>query len=257
MKAVILAGGFGTRISEESLYRPKPLVEIGGKPILWHIMKIYSAYGINDFIICCGYKGYLIKEYFANYSLHNSDVTFNFKTGEMIVHKSSTEPWTITLADTGEATMTGGRLKRIKEYLNLNEEFCLTYGDGVSDINIGNLVEFHKNHKKLVTLTATIPEGRFGAINIKGDQVVDIKEKLDTADKFINGGFFVINKMALQYVNNLSEQWEMEPLSKIASDGQLMAFKHRGFWKAMDHLRDKIQLDGLANQKNPPWKTWK
>lgn len=257
MKAVILAGGFGTRISEESLYRPKPLVEIGGKPILWHIMKIYSAYGINDFIICCGYKGYLIKEYFANYSLHNSDVTFNFKTGEMIVHKSSTEPWTITLADTGEATMTGGRLKRIKEYLNLNEEFCLTYGDGVSDIDIGNLVEFHKNHKKQATITAIYPPGRFGALNILNDCIVEsFQEKPSGEGGMINGGFFVLHPSVIDTIENDKTIWEREPLEQLAGKYQLMAYKHTGFWHCMDTLRDKNHLESLWQSGSAPWKVW-
>tara|TARA_B100000927_G_scaffold160963_1_gene129722 strand:+ start:64 stop:834 length:771 start_codon:yes stop_codon:yes gene_type:complete len=256
MKCVILAGGKGTRLSEETNLLPKPMIEIGGKPILWHIMKIYSSYGINEFIICAGYKSNIIKDYFINYNANNSSLHIDLESNDITFETSHSENWKISIIDTGLETNTGGRLKLINNYIK-EENFLMTYGDGVGDIKIDELIKFHNNHGKLVTLTATVPEGRFGAINIDGDKIHSIKEKLDTADKFINGGFFVINKKALSYVDNLNQQWEMEPLSKIAADGQLMAYKHRGFWKAMDHLRDKVQLDDLASQENPPWKKWK
>ena len=255
MKCVLLAGGLGTRLSEETNILPKPMIEIGGKPIIWHIMKHFSVHGINEFIICAGYKSNIIKDYFINYRANNSSLHIDLKTNSLEFEVNHEENWKVSIIDTGLETNTGGRLKLIKDYIE-EDEFLMTYGDGVGNIDISNLVNFHRNHKKLVTLTATIPEGRFGAINIDGDKVISIKEKLDTADKFINGGFFVINKKALDYVENLDQQWEMEPLSKIANDGELMAFKHRGFWKAMDHLRDKIQLDKMASSENPPWKTW-
>lgn len=255
MKCVLLAGGLGTRLSEETNVLPKPMIEIGGKPILWHIMKHFSVYGVNEFIICAGYKSNVIKDYFINYKANNSSLHVDLKSNKVDFDTTHDENWKVSIIDTGLETNTGGRLKLIGKYVE-EEEFLMTYGDGVGDVNIGELIKFHKKHNKLVTLTATIPEGRFGAINIKDEKVLDIKEKLDTADKFINGGFFVINKKALDYIDSLNQQWEMEPLSKIASDGQLMAFKHRGFWKAMDHLRDKVQLDKMAYSDNPPWKTW-
>ena len=255
MKCVLLAGGLGTRLSEETNLIPKPMIEIGGKPILWHIMKHFSVYGISEFIICAGYKANVIKDYFLNYKANNSSLHINLESNETIFEDSANEPWKVSIIDTGLETNTGGRLKLIEKYIE-EDQFLMTYGDGVGNVNIDELIKFHGSHKKLVTLTATIPEGRFGAINIENDKVVSIKEKLDTADKFINGGFFVINKKALNYIDSLNQQWEMEPLSKIASDGQLMAFKHRGFWKAMDHLRDKVQLDKMAYSDNPPWKTW-
>ena len=256
MKCVLLAGGLGTRLSEETNLLPKPMIEIGGKPILWHIMKHFSVFGISEFIICAGYKSNIIKDYFLNYKANNSSLHIDLKSNEVRFESPKYEGWKVSIIDTGLETNTAGRLKLIEKYIP-EDEFLMTYGDGVGDINITDLINFHKKHKKLVTLTATIPEGRFGAINIEEHQVISIKEKLDTADKFINGGFFVINKKALEYIDNLDEQWEMEPLSKIAADGELMAYKHRGFWKAMDHLRDKIQLDKMASKKNPPWKTWK
>ena len=256
MKCVLLAGGLGTRLSEETNLLPKPMIEIGGKPILWHIMKHFSVFGISEFIICAGYKSNIIKDYFLNYKANNSSLHIDLESNQVRFESPKYEGWKVSIIDTGLETNTAGRLKLIEKYIP-EDEFLMTYGDGVGDINITDLINFHKKHKKLVTLTATIPEGRFGAINIKEHQVISIKEKLDTADKFINGGFFVINKKALGYIDNLDEQWEMEPLSKIAADGELMAYKHRGFWKAMDHLRDKIQLDKMASKKNPPWKTWK
>ena len=255
MKCVILAGGFGTRLSEETNLLPKPMIEIGEKPIIWHIMKHYSVYGINEFIICAGYKANVIKDYFLNYKANNSSLHIDLNSNEVSFETKHEENWKVSIVDTGLETNTAGRLKLIQNYID-GESFLMTYGDGVGDINIEELIKFHNNHGKLVTLTATIPEGRFGAISLEDNKVKSIKEKLDTADKFINGGFFVINKKALDYIENINQQWEMEPLTKIAKDGQLMAFKHRGFWKAMDHLRDKNQLDELASTNNPPWKTW-
>lgn len=255
MKCVILAGGFGTRLSEETNLLPKPMIEIGEKPIIWHIMKHYSVYGINEFIICAGYKANVIKNYFLNYKANNSSLHIDLSSNEVIFETKNEENWKVSIVDTGLETNTAGRLKLIQNYID-DESFLMTYGDGVGDVNIEELIKFHNNHGKLVTLTATIPEGRFGAISLEDNKVKSIKEKLDTADKFINGGFFVINKKALDYIENINQQWEMEPLTKIAKDGQLMAFKHRGFWKAMDHLRDKNQLDELASTNNPPWKTW-
>lgn len=255
MKCVLLAGGLGTRLSEETNLIPKPMIEIGGKPILWHIMKHFSVYGITEFVICAGYKANIIKDYFLNYKANNSSLHINLESNEVVFEDSANEPWKVSIIDTGLETNTGGRLKLIEKHIE-EDHFLMTYGDGVGNVNIDELIKFHVSHKKLVTLTATIPEGRFGAINIENDKVVSIKEKLDTANKFINGGFFVINKKALNYVASLDQQWEKEPLSKIAEDGELMAFKHRGFWKAMDHLRDKNQLDQLAYSDSPPWKTW-
>ncbi|MAJ44449.1 MAG: glucose-1-phosphate cytidylyltransferase [Candidatus Marinimicrobia bacterium] len=254
MKCVILAGGLGTRLSEETNLLPKPMIEIGGKPILWYIMKHYSFFGINDFIICAGYKSNVIKDYFINYRANNSSVHINLNSNDITFESASIENWKVSIIDTGLETNTAGRLKLISKYVGDN--FYMTYGDGVGNIDLNLLLKFHQSHEKLVTLTATVPEGRFGAIDLDDNKVVSIKEKLDTADKFINGGFFIINKKALDYISSLDEQWEKEPLSKIAEDGELMAFKHRGFWKAMDHLRDKVQLDKMAYSKNPPWKIW-
>ncbi len=256
MKAVILAGGFGTRISEESIYRPKPMVEISGKPILWHILKIYSAHGINDFIICCGYKGYFIKEYFANYFLHNSNVTFDIQKNEMKVHKTNSEAWRITVADTGENTMTGGRIKRISEYLEPNEDFCLTYGDGVSDVNIRELIQFHKKHGKIATVTAVQIPGRFGVLNLSGSQVTSFVEKPHGDGAYINGGFFVLKPKALEYIPDESTVWEKEPLEKLAKENQLQAYQHDGFWQPMDTLRDKNMLEDLWKSGKAPWQKW-
>lgn len=257
MKAVILAGGFGTRISEESAVRPKPMVEIGEKPILWHIMKIYSTYGINDFIICCGYKGYLIKEYFANYFLHQSDVTFDIKNNKMEVHQNNVELWKVTLIDTGEGTMTGGRLRRVKDYIG-NETFSFTYGDGVGNIDINRLVKFHKSQKTLATLTAVRPPGRFGAFTLEHDQhlISAFSEKPHGDGAWINGGFFVLEPAAIDYINGDSTIWEREPLEKLAEDNKLSAFKHYGFWQPMDTLRDKIVLEQLWQSGEAPWKIW-
>ena len=257
MKAVILAGGLGTRLREETVSKPKPMVEIGGKPILWHIMKSYSHYGINDFIICCGYKGYVIKEYFANYFMHQSDITFKMKDNEMIVHEKRAEAWTVTLVDTGDNSMTGGRLKRVLPYLKDEENFCFTYGDGVSDINIKELVNFHKSHGKLATLTATFPPGRFGALQIENKQVKTFEEKPRGDGALINGGFFVLSPKAIERIDGDHSIWEQEPLKGLADDGELMAFKHEGFWQPMDTLRDKIYLEELLENNKAPWKTWK
>ena len=256
MKAVILAGGLGTRISEETDLKPKPMIEIGGKPIIWHIMKIYSQHGINDFIICCGYKGYVIKEYFANYFMHMSDVTFDMRDNEMIVHNKRAEPWKVTLVDTGEASMTGGRLKRVSQYLKDEKAFCFTYGDGVSDVNISELVEFHKKHNKLATLTATFPPGRFGALNIDNVQINSFHEKPRGDGAKINGGFFVLSPEVIKLIDNDSTTWEQEPLEKLAKSGDLMAFEHNGFWQPMDTLRDKIKLNEMWDRGDAPWKVW-
>lgn len=257
MKAVILAGGYGTRISEETQIRPKPMVEIGGKPILWHIMKIYSAYGVNDFIICCGYKGYMIKEYFANYALHMSDITFDLSSGQMTTHSNAAEPWRVTLVDTGEGTMTGGRLKRVRHHLG-NETFCLTYGDGVCDVDITRLIEFHKRQQTYATLTATQPPGRFGAFTLEHGQerIVSFREKPDGDGAWINGGFFVLEPAVLDYIDGDSTVWEQEPLQRLAHDGQLSAYKHSGFWQPMDTLRDKHYLEELWASGKAPWKVW-
>jgi len=256
MKAVILAGGLGTRLSEETSVRPKPMVEIGGKPILWHIMKIYSSHGINDFVICCGYKGYLIKEYFANYFLHMSDVTFNMRDNTMMVHDKRAEPWNVTLIDTGENSMTGGRLRRVADYVKDEESFCFTYGDGVSDIDIGATVAFHKKHGKAATLTATFPPGRFGALDIRQGQVMSFKEKPKGDGAMINGGFFVLKPEVLNYLTDDGTIWEQEPLMKLAAEGQLMAYEHAGFWQPMDTLRDKLLLEELWDNGRAPWKIW-
>lgn len=256
MKAVILAGGLGTRISEETHVKPKPMIEIGGKPILWHIMKIYSAHGINDFVICCGYKGYVIKEYFANYFLHMSDVTFDMSKNSMEVHQRSAEPWRVTLIDTGEDTMTGGRLKRVASYIQDEEAFCFTYGDGVSDVNITELIAFHKSQKVKATLTATLPPGRFGALDFDGHKVRNFKEKPSGDGGMINGGFFVLSPEVLSYIEGDQSIWERAPLEKLATEGQLAAYQHPGFWQPMDTLRDKVHLEELWQSGKAPWKVW-
>ena len=255
MKAVILAGGMGTRISEETSTRPKPMVEIGGKPILWHIMKIYSTHGIHDFIICLGYKGYVIKEYFANYFLHMSDVTIDMTQNKMEVHQNSAEPWRVTLVNTGEDTMTGGRIKRIRGYLG-EEDFCCTYGDGVGDVNIARLVEHHKTRRTLATLTATKPPGRFGALNMTGEKVNSFHEKPEGDGGYINGGFFVLSPKVIDYIDDDDTVWEREPMERLAREGQISAYLHEGFWQPMDTLRDKIYLEGLWTSGKPPWKIW-
>ncbi len=257
MKVVILAGGHGTRISEETAVRPKPMVEIGDKPILWHIMKIYTAYGINDFIICCGYKGYMIKEYFANYFLHMNDVTFDIKNNKTEVLRNGAEPWRITLIDTGEKTMTGGRLKRARDYIG-DEPFCLTYGDGVSNVNIKQLINFHVEQKTLATLTAVQPPGRFGAISLRQDEnkILSFREKTKGDGAWINGGFFILEPGVMDYISDDTTVWEQEPLQKLAHNGMLSAYKHDGFWQPMDTLRDKNVLDELWNSCKAPWKVW-
>lgn len=255
MKAVILAGGLGTRISEETSTRPKPMVEIGGKPILWHIMKIYSAHGINDFIICLGYKGYVIKEYFANYFLHMSDVTFDMANNKMDIHQNNAEPWRVTLVDTGEETMTGGRIRRIAPYLD-GEDFCCTYGDGVGDIDITKVIAFHKAQGRLATLTATQPPGRFGAINLVGPLAMGFQEKPQGDGGWINGGFFVLSPKVIDYINGDSTIWEREPMEKLAQEGQMAAYLHHGFWQPMDTLRDKSHLEELWSKGSAPWKVW-
>ncbi|MCK6595740.1 MAG: glucose-1-phosphate cytidylyltransferase [Bacteriovoracaceae bacterium] len=256
MKAVILAGGLGTRISEETTTKPKPMVEIGGKPILWHIMKMYSSHGINEFIICLGFKGYVIKEYFANYFLHSSDVTFDIANNKMEVHQNTSEPWKVTLVDTGDASMTGGRVKRIAPYIQEGETFCLTYGDGVGDIDIKSLLKFHKGHGKDATLTATQPPGRFGSLVLNENQITNFIEKPQGDGSWINGGFFVLNSNVFKYIENDLTIWEKDPLENLAKDGQLMAFKHHGFWQPMDTLRDKNYLEELWNKNKAPWRTW-
>ena len=256
MKAVILAGGLGTRISEETHLKPKPMIEIGGMPILWHIMKLYSAHGINDFIVCCGYKGYIIKEYFANYFLHMSDVTFDMSNNEMQVHHRKAEPWKVTLVDTGESTMTGGRLKRVADYLKDEEAFCFTYGDGVCDVNIQSLVSFHQQHGKLATVTAVQPPGRYGALNMDGASVKGFIEKPKGDGGWINGGFFVLSPQCLDYIADDKTSWEAEPLAKIAKEDQMMAFEHTGFWQPMDTLREKNLLEELWQSGKAPWKAW-
>ncbi len=257
MKAVILAGGLGTRLSEETGVKPKPMVEVGGRPILWHIMKIYSSYGINDFIICCGYKGYVIKQYFANYFLYMSDVTFDMRFNQMNIHSGYAEPWKVTLVDTGENTMTGGRLKRVKEHIG-NETFCCTYGDGVSNVNITEVIEFHHRQKTLATLTATQPPGRFGAIHLEPDEskIVSFREKPEGDGAWINGGFFVLEPEVLDYIADDSSVWEQEPLTALARKGELSAYKHTGFWQPMDSLRDQTYLEDLWKSGQAPWKCW-
>lgn len=257
MKAVILAGGLGTRIAEETQVKPKPMIEIGGKPVLWHIMKIYSHYGINDFIICCGYKGYVIKEYFANYFLHSSDVTFDIARNKMEVHHQYADPWRVTLVDTGENTMTGGRLLRVAPYLAGEETFCLTYGDGVSDVNIRELVDYHLAQNVRATLTATYPPGRFGALKLVEQRVVSFKEKPNGDGGMINGGFFVLSASVLDLLQDDATIWEQDPLETLAANGQLAAYPHSGFWQPMDTLRDKIHLEELWASGQAPWKVWK
>ena len=257
MKAVILAGGLGTRLSEETTSKPKPMVEIGGMPILWHIMKTYSSHGVNEFIICCGYKGYVIKEYFANYFLHMSDITFNMKDNSFDVHQNNAEPWTVTLVDTGLETLTGGRLKRAQEYIKDEESFCFTYGDGLSNVNIGALISYHKKFGKEATLTAVRPQARFGAIKINSDGLIDhFQEKPDGVGSWINGGFFVLSPKVIERIDGDQTSWEGPPLSELASDGELAAFQHDGFWQPMDTLREKILLNNLWNEDKAPWKTW-
>jgi glucose-1-phosphate cytidylyltransferase len=256
MKAVILAGGLGTRISEETHLKPKPMVEVGGKPILWHIMKIYSHYGVNDFVICCGYKGYLIKEYFANYFLHMSDVTFDMRDNSMQVLQQSAESWRVTLIDTGEETMTGGRLRRVAPYVEDEETFCFTYGDGVSDVNIAELIAFHKAQNVKATLTATLPPGRFGALDLQGDKVRTFKEKPKGDGGMINGGFFVLSPAVLDLLDGDDCIWEREPLEALAEHGELAAYQHQGFWQPMDTLRDKTHLEELWQSGQAPWKVW-
>ncbi len=256
MKAVILAGGLGTRLSEETSSRPKPMVEIGGKPILWHIMKMYSSHGINDFVICCGYKGYVIKEYFANYFLHMSDVTLDMRNNTMEVHNKRAEPWSVTLVDTGDESMTGGRLRRVAEHVKDEEVFCFTYGDGVGDMDISATIDFHKKHGKAATLTATYPPGRFGALDIRQSQVLNFKEKPKGDGAMINGGFFVLTTKVLSYIKDDSTVWEQEPLMRLADEGELMAYEHQGFWQPMDTLRDKNLLEDLWEGGAAPWKSW-
>lgn len=256
MKAVILAGGLGTRISEETSIKPKPMVEIGGKPILWHIMKSYSVHGINEFVICCGYKGYVIKEYFANYFLHTSDVTFDIQKNEIEVHVRNAEPWKVTLVDTGDETMTGGRLKRVHQYVHDEEMFCFTYGDGISDVNIVELIEFHRSHGKLATLTAIQPPGRFGALNLDGHKINSFQEKPQGDGAWVNGGFFVLSPKVIDYIQDDTTIWEKNPMECLAQKGQMNAYFHHGFWQPMDTLRDKIHLEELWKSGNAPWKTW-
>ena len=256
MKAVILAGGLGTRISEETHLKPKPMIEIGNRPILWHVMKSYSAHGVNDFVICCGYKGYIIKEYFANYFLHMSDVTFDMTSNQMQVHSRKAEPWKVTLVDTGEDTLTGGRLKRVSDYIKDEGAFCFTYGDGVSDVDIGALVAFHEEHGKLATVTAVQPPGRYGALSLHGQQVIAFTEKPHGDGGLINGGFFVLSPKCLDLISGDQSSWEGEPLGQLAAEGQLMAFEHVGFWQPMDTLRDKTRLEELWQSGRAPWKKW-
>ena len=256
MKAVILAGGLGTRISEETHLKPKPMIEIGGKPILWHIMKLYSAHGINDFVICCGYKGYIIKEYFANYFLHMSDVTFDMSNNSMQVHQRNAEPWKVTLVDTGEQTLTGGSLKRVAEYVRDEEAFCFTYGDGLSDVNIAELVKFHQHHGKLATVTGVQPPGRYGALELSGYQVNGFTEKPKGDGGWINGGFFVLSPKCIDHIKNDQSSWEGAPLTHLAQAGELMAYEHEGFWQPMDTLREKTLLESLWASGEAPWKVW-
>jgi glucose-1-phosphate cytidylyltransferase len=257
MKAVILAGGLGTRISEETHLKPKPMIEIGGKPILWHLMKIYSSHGINDFIICCGFKGYVIKEYFANYFLHMSDVTFDMTNNKMKVHQQNSEPWTVTLVDTGEDTQTGGRLKRVAPYLKNEKAFCFTYGDGLANVDITKLIKFHESHGKLATVTAVQPPGRYGALNRDNDLVTGFVEKPKGDGGWINGGFFVLSPECFDYIDSDDTVWEQKPLKDIALKSELMAYEHKDFWQPMDTLREKNLLEELWDSGNAPWKTWK
>ena len=256
MKAIILAGGLGTRLSEETILKPKPMVEIGGKPILWHIMKSYSAYGVNDFVICLGYKGYIIKEYFANYFLHMSDVTFDMENNKMEVHQVSAEPWRVTLVDTADNTMTGGRLKRVAAYVG-QDDFCFTYGDGIADVDIRKLIEFHRSKGTLATVTSVQPPGRFGLMDLTHGKVTRFKEKPQGDGGWVNGGFFVLSPRVIDYIDDDSSTWEGRPLEKLASEGQLSAYKHEGFWQPMDTLRDKVMLEELWTSGKAPWKVWK
>mgnify|MGYP003687385043 CR=1 FL=1 len=256
MKAVILAGGLGTRISEESHSKPKPMIEIGGYPILWHIMKTYAHYGVTDFIILCGYKGFMIKEYFSNYFLHMSDITFDIRSNEMDIHEQNSEPWKVTLLDTGKNTMTGGRLKRAFKYIQGEEDFCFTYGDGLSNINIGAELEFHKAHKKLATVAAVQPPGRYGMLDIEGDTVNGFLEKPVGDGGWINGGFFILSPKCIDLIDDDNTSWEDKPLSKLAANGDLVAFKHKGFWQPMDTLREKNYLESLWKSDSAPWKIW-
>lgn len=256
MQAILLAGGFGTRISEETHGRPKPMIEIGAKPILWHVMKTYSHYGINDFIVCCGYMGYYIKEYFSNYFLHMSDVTFDMCNNSVEIHNNKCEPWKVTLVDTGLGTMTGGRLKKVAPYIK-DDTFCFTYGDGVSDVNISELVNYHESHGKLATLTAVLPPGRFGALNLGArNEVLHFKEKPEGDGSWVNGGFFVLNRKVLDYIDGDDTVWEQEPLERLAEEDQLNAYRYKGFWFAMDTLRDKMKLEALWESGEAPWKVW-
>jgi glucose-1-phosphate cytidylyltransferase len=256
VKAVILAGGLGTRISEETHLRPKPMIEIGGKPMLWHIMKIYSAHGVNDFVICCGYKGYVIKEYFANYFLHMSDVTFDMTNNQMEVHFKKAESWRVTLVDTGDETLTGGRLKRVASYIDKEDAFCFTYGDGVANVDITAQIQFHNKHGKLATVTAVQPPGRYGALLLNGTVVNGFQEKPPGDGAWINGGFFILHPQVIDFIEGDQSAWEGKPLEAIARNGQLQAFEHRGFWQPMDTMRDKIQLEQLWSSGNAPWMTW-
>jgi glucose-1-phosphate cytidylyltransferase len=256
MKAVILAGGLGTRISEETHLRPKPMIEVGGRPILWHIMKLYSTHGVNDFVICCGYKGYVIKEYFANYFLHMSDVTFDMTSNRMEVHQQKAEPWRVTLVDTGEETFTGGRLKRARDYIQDEPAFCFTYGDGLSDVDIRGTISFHEQHGKLATVTAVKPPGRYGALECAGRQVVKFAEKPRGDGGLINGGFFVLSPKCLDFIEGDKTSWEDAPLTSLATAGELMAFEHLGFWQPMDTLREKMLLEELWTSGSAPWKKW-
>lgn len=255
MKAVILAGGFGTRLSEETSLRPKPMVEVGGKPIIWHIMKMYSTYGIHDFVICLGYKGYVIKEYFANYFLHTSDVTFDMEHNEMTVHHKRSEPWRVTLVDTGDGSGTGGRLRRVRDYIG-DEDFCFTYGDGVSDVNIGNVIDLHKKEGRLVTLTAIQPQSKYGQLNFKDHKITHFQEKPLDGGGWINGGFFVMSPRAIDYIKEDKVHWEHDPMRKLVEEGQVSAYFHDGFWQCMDTLRDKHHLEELWESGVPPWKSW-
>jgi glucose-1-phosphate cytidylyltransferase len=255
LKVVILAGGLGTRISEESHLKPKPMIEVGGKPILWHIMKFYSAHGIHDFVVCVGYKGYLIKEYFHNYFLHNADVTIDLANNRVDVHHSGSEPWRVTVVDTGELTGTGGRLRRVQHHLG-DEDFCFTYGDGLSTVDVRALVEFHRRQGTLATVTAVQPPGRFGSLNLERNRITEFVEKPRGDGGWVNGGFFVLSPRALRYVRDDATVWEREPMAELARDGQLSAFMHHGFWQPMDTLRDKMHLDELWASGSPPWKNW-
>jgi glucose-1-phosphate cytidylyltransferase len=255
VKAVILAGGLGSRLSEETDRIPKPMVTVGGDPILWHIMKIYTQFAITNFVICLGYKGYVIKEYFRNYALHRSDVTLDIRTGDQTVHQSIAEPWRVALVETGAETMTGGRMRRIRDWVS-DGTFCLTYGDGVANIDVRALIDFHRSHGKLVTLTTILPPGRFGVLQIDGDHVVGFAEKADNHSNPINGGFFVIEPKALDYIEGDETVWEREPMERLAAEGELMAYRHDGFWQAMDTLRDRRHLEGLWASGKAPWKTW-